>query len=284
MKVVATRAELAAELESAPDTRRGVVMTMGALHEGHLSLVRRAREVADQVVVTIFVNPLQFGPTEDLERYPRDLDGDVAKLASAGADVVFVPSVEQVYPRPTIVQVDAGRLGEVLEGQQRPRLIDGALTVILKLLNLTRPDVALFGQKDAQQLVAVRRMVEDLDLPVEVLGVETVREPDGLAMSSRNAYLDPVQRAHARGLFRALAAGRDAAADGAAPGQVRDVALEALADTAIDVDYVAITDDDLEPLAQDYHGPALLLVAGRVGGTRLIDNTRVRIGPVAGPR
>lgn len=272
MRILRTRAELASALADRP-ARRAVVMTMGALHEGHLELVRTARARADQVVVTIFVNPLQFGPAEDLDRYPRDLDGDVAKLESVGADLVFAPTVDEVYPRSPVVTVLAGRIGEVLEGAHRPGHLDGVLTVVLKLLHLVDPDVALFGQKDAQQLVAVRRMVADLDVGVEVLGVPTVREADGLAMSSRNAYLTPQERVSALALSRALDAGRAAAEAGAGAVAVHRAAADVLAaEPGCAPDYLALTDPDLGEVEQGYRGPALLLVAGRVGRTRLIDN------------
>jgi pantoate--beta-alanine ligase len=280
MKVVGTRAELAAALTP---RRRAVVMTMGALHEGHLSLVRAARQLADEVVVTIFVNPLQFGPTEDLARYPRDLEGDVALLAGAGADLVFAPTVDEVYRAEPVVTVRAGRVGEVLEGEHRPGHMDGVLTVVLKLLHLVRPDVALFGQKDAQQLVAVRRMVADLDVGVEVVGVPIVRDADGLALSSRNAYLSAGERASALALSRSLAAARAAAASGADAAAVLAAARAILdAEPGIDVDYAALVDPvGLAPAAD---GPALLLLAARVGTTRLIDNTELVLGARAGAR
>jgi pantoate--beta-alanine ligase len=291
MRLVTTRAGLAEALaptaaSAGPGSpgRRAVVMTMGALHEGHLALVRRARELADQVVVTIFVNPLQFGPSEDLDRYPRDLEADRALLDDAGVDVLFAPTVDVVYPEPVVVTVSAGRLGEVLEGQHRPGHMDGVLTVVLKLLHLTRPDVALFGQKDAQQLVAVRRMVADLDLGVEVVGVPIVREPDGLARSSRNAYLSAEQRTTALALSRAMAAGQAAAAAGAAAPAVEAAARGVLAvEPGVELDYLSLTDPELEPAAADYAGPALLLVAGRVGATRLIDNAVLTLEPADPP-
>ncbi len=193
--------------------RRAVVMTMGALHDGHASLIRAARRIAGpdgEVVVTVFVNPLQFGAGEDLDRYPRTLDADVKIAEQAGADVVFAPAVDEVYrggePQ---VRVSAGPMGTVLEGATRPGHFDGMLTVVAKLLHLTGPDVALFGQKDAQQLALIRRMVRDLDFPVEIVGVPTVREDDGLALSSRNRYLAPDERRTALALSRALFAGRD---------------------------------------------------------------------------
>lgn len=193
--------------------RRAVVMTMGALHEGHATLVRTAREVAGpdgEVVVTVFVNPLQFGKGEDLDRYPRTLDADLKIAEQAGADVVFAPSVDEVYPggEPQ-VRISAGPMGERLEGAVRPGHFDGMLTVVAKLLHLTRPDVALFGQKDAQQLALIRRMVRDLNFGMEIVGVPTVREADGLALSSRNRYLSPRERRTALALSQALFAGRD---------------------------------------------------------------------------
>ena len=262
-----------------PTDRRAVVMTMGALHEGHLQLVRAAREAAGptgQVIVTIFVNPLQFGAGEDLDRYPRDLGGDVAKLAGVGADVVFAPTPDVVYPDgDPIVRVSAGRVGEVLEGETRPGHLDGVLTVVLKLMHLTRPDVALFGEKDAQQLLAVRRMVRDLDVDVEVLGVPIVRDADGLALSSRNAYLSDDERASALALSRALRAGADAA-DGGATAVVEAASGILEAEAGVEVDYLALVDPTtVDPVPADFRGPALLLVAARTGAPRLIDNQAV---------
>lgn len=193
--------------------RRAVVMTMGALHEGHATLIRTAREIAGpdgEVVVTVFVNPLQFGAGEDLDRYPRTLDADLKIAEDSGADAVFAPSVDEVYPggEPQ-VRISAGPMGERLEGASRPGHFDGMLTVVAKLLHLTRPDIALYGQKDAQQLALIRRMVRDLNFGVEIVGVPTVREDDGLALSSRNRYLKPQERRTALALSRALFAGRD---------------------------------------------------------------------------
>ncbi|MFD8257623.1 pantoate--beta-alanine ligase [Streptomyces griseoluteus] len=208
--------------------RRAVVMTMGALHEGHATLIRAAREIAGpdgEVVVTVFVNPLQFGAGEDLDRYPRTLDADLRLAGRAGADAVFAPSVEEVYPggEPQ-VRITAGPMGGRLEGATRPGHFEGMLTVVGKLLHLTRPDVALYGQKDAQQLALIRRMVRDLNFGVEIVGVPTVREEDGLALSSRNRYLAPEERATALTLSRALFAGRD-----------RHAAQEALRARALEV-------------------------------------------------
>ncbi|MCB5169909.1 pantoate--beta-alanine ligase [Streptomyces bambusae] len=202
------------QLQALPRTgRRAVVMTMGALHEGHATLVRTARELAGpdgQVVATVFVNPLQFGVNEDLDRYPRTLDSDLELATAAGADAVFAPAVDEVYPggQPQ-VRITAGPMGTLLEGATRPGHFDGMLTVVAKLLHLTRPDIALFGQKDAQQLALIRRMVRDLNFPVEIVGVPTVREADGLALSSRNRYLSGAERSTALALSRALFAGRD---------------------------------------------------------------------------
>ncbi|OIQ79314.1 pantothenate synthetase [mine drainage metagenome] len=266
-----TRDELVAALTPAP-ARRAVVMTMGALHAGHLALVEQARRLADQVVVTIFVNPLQFGPAEDLDRYPRDLEGDLTLLAAAGVDVVFAPTVEVVYPDgdPTVT-VSAGIFGEVLEGAARPGHLDGVLTVVLKLLHLVRPDVALFGQKDAQQLMAVRRMVRDLDVPVRIDAVPTVRDPDGLALSSRNAFLSPEDRVRACGLSAALFAG--AARAGSSAGAVRAAAATALRSAGLEVEYLALVDPvTVAEVGDRYSGEAVLALAARVGSTRLIDN------------
>lgn len=260
--------------------RRAVVMTMGALHAGHLALVERARALADAVVVTIFVNPLQFGPSEDLDRYPRDLEGDLELLTGPGllgaGDVVLAPGVDVVYPDgDPVVRVTAGALGDVLEGASRPGHLDGVLTVVLKLLHLTRPDVAVFGQKDAQQLVAVRRMVADLDVPVDVVAQPTVREEDGLARSSRNAYLTADERTRALALSAALGAGERAAAAGRSPqdvlGAARAVLDERLGERDA-VDYVALVDASTFAPAGPATSDALLLVAARVGATRLIDN------------
>lgn len=273
MKVATTRAELADAL-AAPHRRRAVVMTMGALHEGHLSLVRQARELADQVVVTVFVNPLQFGAGEDLDRYPRDLESDVAMLADAGAQVVFAPEVSEVYPERPVVTVSAGAIGERLEGAHRPGHFDGVLTVVLKLCHLVQPDVAIFGQKDAQQLIAVRRMVADLDVGVQVVAAPIVRDTDGVALSSRNAYLDREHRVTARALYSALQAARHAVEDGADGGGARRAAEAVLAaEPGLVVDYVALVDPTTaQDVVAGHRGPALLALAARVGSTRLIDN------------
>jgi len=263
---------------------RAVVMTMGALHAGHLALVRRARELARHVVVTIFVNPLQFGPGEDLDRYPRTLDADVALLAELGVDVVLAPGAGEMYPDGTPrVSVTTGALGTVLEGAARPGHFDGVATVVLKLLHLTRPDVAVFGEKDAQQLLVIRRMVRDLDVDVEIVGVPIERDADGLALSSRNAYLDDADRSRALVLSRALRAGEEAAARGA--GAVSEAARAVLAaEPGVEVDYLVLVDPTtVETVGPDHTGPARLLVAARVAGVRLIDNAAVTIPRPSGP-
>ncbi|MGW1885804.1 pantoate--beta-alanine ligase [Streptomyces sp. NPDC001970] len=251
--LIHTRDELNDRPDHSPGGPVAVVMTMGALHEGHATLVRTAREHVGRkgtVVVTVFVNPLQFGAGEDLDRYPRTLDADVKTAQAAGADLVFAPSVDEVYPggEPQ-VRISAGPMGELLEGTFRPGHFDGMLTVVAKLLHLTRPDVALFGQKDAQQLALIRRMVRDLNFPVEIVGVPTVREPDGLALSSRNRYLAPDERRTALALSRALFAAHDrlaaqqalrARAESAPAPTARAAALSALGEARAAADAHAV--------------------------------------------
>jgi pantoate--beta-alanine ligase len=265
-----------------------VVMTMGALHEGHAALIRAARARAGdgRVTVTVFVNPLQFGPNEDLDRYPRTLDADVKLAEQAGADVVFAPDVAEVYPggQPQ-VRISAGPMGERYEGASRPGHFDGVLTVVAKLLHLTRPDSAFFGEKDAQQLAIVRRMATDLNFPVEIVGVPTVREGDGVALSSRNRYLSEAERVSARELSRALFTGREAAPRGpqAALRAARAVLDQAAAmEPPVVLDYVALIDPtDFTEAAPDHTGPAVLAVAAKVGTTRLIDNIPLEFGAPA---
>ena len=275
-----TREELDALLSDARGAGRrvGLVPTMGALHEGHASLMRVARDRVGEgpVVASIFVNPLQFGPAEDLDRYPRSLEADLKVCEREGVDVVFAPEVQEVYPgwpaQPQVT-VEPGPLGTILEGRTRPGHFRGVLTVVAKLFGLVRPDLAVFGQKDYQQLVLVRRMVDDLCLGVEVVGAETQREPDGLALSSRNRYLDVDQRLEAVALSRALRAAQlDAqrgvdAALGAARAQLR-------ATHVVDLDYLVVTDPDLGELPRGVAvgTEARILVAAKVGTTRLIDN------------
>jgi pantoate--beta-alanine ligase len=272
-RVVRTRGELRTSRDALSGTV-AVVMTMGALHKGHRALIRDAREHADSVLVTIFVNPLQFGPNEDFDRYPRTFDQDLEICRTERVDLVFAPDRDEIYPggEPE-VRIDAGRLGGILEGASRPGHFDGVLTVVCKLLLLTRADLAFFGEKDYQQLALIKQMVRDLEIPVDVRGVPTVREPDGLALSSRNRYLTAEQRRAALALSRAL---REGAAQTDADS-VRTVASKILSEgTGIAVDYLALTDPALGPAPSV--GPARLLVAARVGTTRLIDNMAVRLG------
>jgi pantoate--beta-alanine ligase len=274
MIVATTRADLARARATLPG-RTAVVMTMGALHEGHASLLRAARAGADSVLMTLFVNPLQFGPGEDFERYPRTVDEDLTRAKAEGVDVVFAPTRTEMYPggEPS-VRVNPGPLGEVLEGASRPGFFHGVLTVVLKLLHLTRPDAAHFGEKDYQQLALIRAMVRDLDLPVEIVGGPIVRDADGLALSSRNRYLSSAERGSALALPRALAAAA------AVAGQGADAALSAAravfeGTAGVALDYATLTDPELGPPPP--HGPARLLVAARVGATRLIDNAALEL-------
>ncbi|MEH1017384.1 pantoate--beta-alanine ligase [Micromonospora sp. CPCC 206060] len=272
-----TRAELAKARAGLTGTV-GVVMTMGALHSGHESLLRAAREQADHVLVTIFVNPLQFGPNEDFDRYPRTLDSDLEICRRAGADLVFAPDRAEMYPGGAPeVRVEPGLLGGELEGGSRPGFFHGVLTVVLKLINLTRPDLVFFGEKDYQQLTLVRRMVADFDLPVQVVGVPTVRESDGLALSSRNRYLSAPERAAALSLSAALRAGAAAAERGLDPTSVLAAAHRAFdsGTPGARLDYLVLTDPDLEPGPAG--GPARMLIAAWVGTTRLIDNTAIKL-------
>lgn len=281
--VARTRAELAAARAGMSGTV-AVVMTMGALHEGHAALLRAAREQAEHVIATIFVNPLQFGPNEDYDRYPRTFDEDLEICRREGVDLVFAPTVAEMYPAgEPAVRVHPGPLGERLEGASRPGHFDGVLTVVLKLLHLTQPDLAFFGEKDYQQLTLIRQMVRDLDLPVRIVGVPTVREADGLALSSRNRYLSPEERRVALSLSAALRAGAAAAEQGAGPEGTLAAARAAIEGVAgVEVDYLVLTDPDLGPAPSS--GPARLLVAARVGTTRLIDNAPVDLRGVAPTR
>jgi pantoate--beta-alanine ligase len=257
--------------------RIALVPTMGALHEGHRELIRHARRVpgAGVVAVSIFVNPLQFGPNEDLARYPRPLEADLQICRDEGVELVFAPGVDDMYPAgAATTTVDPGPLGAELEGAVRPGHFAGVLTVVAKLFHIVAPDVAFFGEQDYQQLVFIKQMVDDLNFPLAVVGVPTVREPDGLALSSRNAYLSPEQRPLAATLQRALSAGAGVSARG--PEAVLSTARAVLAaESAIDVDYLELRDPDLGPDPQA--GRARLLVAARVGTTRLIDNIAIQL-------
>jgi pantoate--beta-alanine ligase len=254
----------------------GLVPTMGALHDGHLALVREAVRSCDLVVVSIFVNPTQFGPGEDFERYPRRVERDVEALAPKGVEIVFTPSAEEMYPNGPSVTVDPGSLAARWEGEFRPGHFSGMATVVAKLLGIVRPDYAYFGEKDYQQLAIVRRMVRDLELGAEVVGCPTVRDADGLALSSRNAFLSPEEREHSLALPRALEAARMAfdagERDGAALESVMRAAIVTRAPDAVALEYASVVDaESLEPLAHVTAG-ARALIAGRVGKTRLIDN------------
>lgn len=296
-----TREELAAAID-ANQTNRAVVMTMGALHEGHLDLLRRAGALVGAggtVVVTIFVNPLQFAPGEDLDAYPRDLEGDVEKLRTVAENelqlsqlVVFAPTPEVIYPSgDPQVTINPGPIATVLEGATRPTHFAGVCQVVLNLMHLTRPTWALFGRKDAQQLAIVRAMVRDLSVPLSIEPVDIRRESDGLAMSSRNAYLTPTQRQQALALSQALKAGIAAAENGGDGAAVRQAALDYLANAeGVEVDYVALVGADsfvdlagaglgldpqkYQPVAGEQ---ALLALAAKVGSTRLIDNTLITL-------
>jgi pantoate--beta-alanine ligase len=254
--------------------RLAFVPTMGFLHEGHLRLARLAREHAGRVAMSIFVNPLQFAPGEDFERYPRDAARDRALAASAGVDLLWMPSREAMYPEPPRVTVAPGPMGDAFEGAVRPGHFAGVLTVVLKLFEVVRPDVAVFGRKDVQQAALVRRMVADFDLGVEILVAPTVREADGLALSSRNIYLDEPARGRAVLLSRALAAGVDRFRGGERSGAAIAAAARAVldADPAISTDYVACIEPSAFAAAAEATAACVLAVAARVGGTRLIDN------------
>ena len=275
--IAGVRAEVAAA--RAGGARVALVPTMGALHAGHLALVAKARDIADLVVVSLFVNPLQFGPKEDFARYPRDLDADTALLAAAGTDVLFAPPAAELLPDGrTRVRVVAGPTGDAFEGRARPGHFDGVLTIVLKLLHVVGPEAIVFGQKDAQQVFLVRRMVRDLDLPVDVEVVETVREADGLAMSSRNRSLEPAERRLARAVPAALEAA-ESSADRDVDGMIAAAQGALAGEDGADLEYVAVVDPaTFAPVDDRYRGRALVLVAARVGGTRLIDNRFVHLG------
>jgi pantoate--beta-alanine ligase len=255
MNIVRTVTEARGAL---PSQRVGLVPTMGALHAGHVALLDAATNECDFVVASIFVNPTQFGPDEDFERYPRDEDADVQVAEAAGVDLLFIPSTEEMYPPGFDTWVDVEKLGGMLEGAFRPGHFRGVATVCLKLFNIIRPQRAYFGQKDAQQVAVVKRMVRDLNVPVEIRVVSTVREPDGLAVSSRNAYLSPGERRRAVALPQALAAGQAAYRAGQDPAAAARASMDGL-----EVDYVE---------AVEFDGRLVLEAAVRLGRTRLIDN------------
>ena len=279
-----TRAELADALSRLPGTK-ALVMTMGALHSGHLQLVREARELADHVIVTIFVNPTQFAPGEDFDAYPRTLDADMDALETVGADLVWAPAPQDVYPTPATVTIDPGPIARVLEGKMRPTHFAGVALVCSKVVNLVRPDVALYGQKDAQQLAVLRTVFSQLDIPVRVHPVPIVRAQDGVALSSRNQYLSDDERVRARTLVRTLRRGVEVAE----------------AEGGIDLDYIALVDagtfeilagTESVPVGEGAAAPTILpdgsregriLIAATVGTTRLIDNMEVLLRDATGP-
>jgi pantoate--beta-alanine ligase len=277
-RVIHTAADLRGHYvvdDAAESRERAVVMTMGALHRGHAALMDAARSAVGPqglVIVTIFVNPRQFAPGEDFARYPRTLDADVDVCREHGVDLVFAPSIDEIY-NDSVVPMFAGQLGDVLEGAVRPGHFDGVLTVVRRLLEIVEPQIALFGEKDYQQLVLIRSMVEELRLPVTVVGVATVRDEDGVALSSRNSYLDDVQRVQARALWQALEAGNRVASQGVC--RIIEAARAVLDEHGLVPDYVSVADADLRDADT---GEARLLIAARVGSTRLIDNARVDLG------
>lgn len=278
MRTLRTIAELRDRLAAERRAGRtvGLVPTMGAFHAGHVSLMERARATADVVVVSLFVNPAQFGPAEDLAAYPRDEARDAAIAQEAGVDVLFAPPVEEVYPDGFQTSVRVGALAEPLEGAQRPGHFDGVATVVVKLLNMVGPDVAFFGQKDAQQALVVRRVVRDLDIPTRIEVCPTVREPDGLALSSRNVYLAPAERERAVALRRALDVAEQAVAAGERdPGAVTTAAHAAMAPYGVEPEYLAlVASETLQPVDR-IDGEILVALAARVGRARLVDNTLI---------
>lgn len=278
MQIVRTSEELA---ESAAILKRAgtlaLVPTMGALHAGHMSLVNEAKRRAHAVAATIFVNPTQFGAGEDLERYPRREEQDAAMLEQAGCELLWLPTVEDIYPRGFATSVHVSGVSSRWEGEARPGHFDGVATVVAKLLLAVRPDVALFGEKDFQQLAVIRQMVRDLGIPVEIVGAPTVREPDGLALSSRNIYLSADERTRATALAKALADAARAIADGAAVSSALKAAKQALVDAGfLKIDYLALVDPrSLEPLSEP-QADMRLIAAAVLGSTRLIDNIAVQ--------
>ena len=276
--VIADPAAMSAWSEAARGRgeRVALVPTMGALHRGHLSLLAEARRRAQKLVLSIFVNPMQFGPQEDLAKYPRDLPGDLAQAASVGCDLAFVPEAASMYGPGFQTAIDVREVSQGLCGARRPGHFVGVATVVCKLFNIVRPHVALFGEKDFQQLVVIRRMVTDLNLPVEVVGLPTVREPDGLALSSRNAYLSPSDRQRAAALFAGLSAAKALVDKGELHVSVLLAAAKSEIAARVDrIDYLEVrAAEDLQPLDR-IDRPAVMLVAAFVGGTRLIDNLRM---------
>ena len=279
MRLVHTVAEMASA-QKVVDRPLGLVPTMGALHMGHLSLVRRAREDNATVAVSIFVNPTQFGPQEDLQAYPRDMERDLALLEEVGTDMVFIPQPDDIYPAGFDTWVNVERVASRLEGESRPGHFRGVSTVVTKLFNIVRPDRAYFGQKDAQQVQVIRRMNADLNLGVELVVLPTVREPDGLAMSSRNARLDPQERQAALVLYRALCRAQNMYSDGVRQAPVIKEAMEELirAESTAQLHYVSVADPETLDELDLIHEHALVSLAIQVGKTRLLDNVVLSTG------
>lgn len=282
LNVYSNPRDVAAVTKALRATGRRVMLvpTMGALHEGHLTLIRAAKRVQGAVVVvSIFVNPLQFGANEDFDAYPRTMDDDLAALGREGVEIAFTPTVDDIYPDGIRTSVQPGPLGAELEGALRPTHFEGVLTVVLKLLNIVKPDRAFFGEKDYQQLVLTRQMVADFNLDVAIVGVQIVREPDGLALSSRNRYLSPVEREQAGALSAALLAGMYAAGEGTAAAlDAAHAVLDEVA--AIEIDYLQVRDPALGPAPTT--GAGRMLIAARLGNTRLLDNIAIDIGVPSG--
>ncbi|MEM9185463.1 MAG: pantoate--beta-alanine ligase [Planctomycetota bacterium] len=277
-EVITRAADFRAHIETRRTARQtvGLVPTMGALHAGHASLVEAARGDCDVVAATLFVNPKQFGPGEDFDRYPRGLDADRRLLADAGCDLVFCPSVDEMYPAGSATSIDVGAAGRVLEGAFRPTHFAGVATVVLKLFNLAPADRAYFGRKDYQQTVVVRRMVADLNVPIEVVVCPTVRDADGLAMSSRNAYLSPAERVRALALSRGLRLAEQMHAGGERRASAfRESIEQLLTDAGAAVQYVAVLEPGTVDEIAEVEGKAVIAVAAMVGQTRLIDNATI---------
>lgn len=292
MQVVSTKADLKKALAAASAgkygassahgeklDKRALVMTMGALHSGHLALVKEAQKLAAQVVLSIYVNPLQFGPGEDYEKYPRQLEADLQLLSEQEVDVVFAPTDEEVYPREPQVRIDPGPAAKLFEGKTRPGHFAGVLQVVQKVLQLTQPDYAFFGEKDAQQLALVKAMVEDLNMPVEIKAVPIARAGDGVALSSRNSYLSPAARTEATLLYRALQAGASLAQQGEKAPAIAQAAAAVLQNSSlIKIDYVEVVEDStFLPAAANFQGAARIILAAWVEDTRLIDNLAIEI-------
>lgn len=267
-------------LDGTASHRLVFVPTMGALHDGHRSLIKLARSLGDMVAVSVFVNPLQFGPGEDYARYPRPLEDDLEVCEAEGVDAVFVPSVTDLYPPGRQVTLDAGTLGSVLEGRSRPGHFNGVLTVVLKLFNVIRPHSVILGQKDAQQLACIQRMVADLNIPIEIVGAPIVREPDGLALSSRNIFLTATERPVARSISAALEKAATQNSVPAARAAAYEVLDRAEVEPCFELDYATIVNPaTFTEVPDDHVGPAIFVVAAKVGETRLIDNTMINFAP-----